>query len=295
MLPIIYRIINYEIISHANSMYLIVASQLLKHSIFYNDTTHNIAEELYDNLHLLLKDARIISIQTNYLFQDTQKKHEERNRQTDNTTRLHILYGFDNYDTYSLRLDLSHKGIEWVHYNNKSPGGVKSYYFTKPEYDEIIQDMPFLDKCFLKHGDKWFLKEKCNCKLNHEENEMFELIQKRKEHAYVFENIYSEENVMDFLYQINKLLSNLFTCGIDKTGDNAKYCFNLDKLMCWLELYHICKGISDVNGAEEFAKLIVERAINYGIISSSDKKSYSSDEGIQIIIDLAFDRCFQNM
>ena len=99
--------------------------------------------------------------------------------------------------------------------------------------------------------------------------------------------------MIGFLYEINKFQSNLFKSGIDKTGKNARYCFNLDKLMSWLELFHMCQVISDVEGVDKFVGLIVEGAINYGIISSSDKKSFSSNEGIQLIIDLAFDRCFQ--
>ncbi|WP_349946737.1 hypothetical protein ABFV83_00085 [Lacrimispora sp. BS-2] len=292
MLPIVYRIINYEILSHANSMYLIVIFQILKHSIFYNDITHNIAKELYNNLHLLLKDARVVSVQTNYLFQDTHKSYDKRNRQTDNTTRLHIVYGFDNYDTYSLRLDLSHKGIDWIHYNNNSPGGVKSYYFTQTDYDIIIQDMPDMKKCFINQGNKWYLKEKCNCNLNQEENELFDLIQRRNEHTHVFNTIYSEEDVITFLNEINKFLSNLSAGGIDKTGKNAKYCFNFDKLMSLLELFHVCQVNSDAEGIDKFMKLIVERAIIYDIILPSDKKCFLSNEGIQIIIDLAYDRCY---
>lgn len=292
-LQMLYRIINYQIISHANAMYLIVVSQILKHSIFYNNSTRYISEELYNNLRFLLKDARVISIQTNQLFQDMYKNHEERNKHKDNTTRLHILYGFDNYDSYSLRLDLSHQGVGWIHFNNNSPGGVRSYFFSKCEYNSIIKDMPSLNMCFINYGDKYFLKEKCNCTLNREEKALFELVQKQKEHAYVFKNTYSEKNVVEFLSVINYFLFNLSTSNIDKNGENAKYSFNFDKLMSWLELYYICRTSSDTEGANKFAELILSRAINYGIISSSDEKEFLSDEGIQLIIDLAYDRCFQ--
>lgn len=291
MLPILYRIINYEIISHANSMYLVVVSQILKHSKFYNEKIHNIAEALYDNMRFLLKDARVISVQINLLYQDTHKNYKERNKQTDNTTRLHILYGYDNYDSYSLRLDLSHKGIGWIHYNNKSPGGVKSYFFSPVEYNSIIKVMPSMSKYFINYGNRWFLKEKCNCNLEKEEYQLFELIQKRKEHTHAFKNMHSEDNVIAFLYEINKFLSGLFINIIEKNEENARYCFNYDKLMSWLELYNICKMHADDTGARDFSDLIIKRAINYGIILPCDEKNYMSDEGLQLIIDLAYDRC----
>jgi hypothetical protein len=141
--------------------------------------------------------------------------------------------------------------------------------------------MSSLKKCFINYRDKWFLKEKCNCALNQDEKVLYELILKQKEHPQVFKNIYSEENVISFLCELNRFLSNLSTGGIDKTEKNAKYCFNFDRLMSWLELFNLCQVASDTEGIEKFAKLIIDRAINYGIITPSDEKDFSSDEGIQ--------------
>lgn len=62
--------------------------------------------------------------------------------------------------------------------------------------------------------------------------------------------------------------------------------------MSWLELFHLSQVTYDYEGIEKFEKLIIDSAINYGIITPSDEKDFSSDEGIRSIIELAYERCF---
>lgn len=98
---------------------------------------------------------------------------------------------------------------------------------------------------------------------------------------------------MEFLSVFSEFFYYLSSSNVDKNGENAKYSFNFDKLMSWFELYYICKVHSDTTNATEFAHLILSRAISYGIISYSDEKDFSSEEGIQLIIDLAYERRFK--
>lgn len=293
-LQILYRITDYELKSHANSMYIIVVSQILKHASFSNESIRSIGAELYENLHFLLKDARLITIHTNHRYQDLRKKFHDRTRRTDNTTRLHLLYGFDNYDSYSLRLDLPHEGIGWIHYNNCSPGGVKSHFFTESEFEIIVEKMPRLKECFINYGDRWFLKEIRNCALNLDEKQSFEKVRKQKEHTSVFKNVYSEENVLMFLSIMTGFVSPILSNHVDKNGQNAKQSFNYDKLMMLLKFYHKCKTSFDAEATKQVAEMIVNKGINCGIILPSDKEDYSSEDGILMIIDLAQSKCFPN-
>lgn len=291
LLSVLYRIINYEITTHANAMYLIIVSQILKHSPFHSAVIHNIAEEMYDNLHNLLRDARVISIQFNHLFQDVYKDYNTRCKASDNTTRLQILYGFDNYDSYSLRLDLSHAGVGWIHFNNESPGGIKSYFFSKSEYESVVSNTPSLKKCFINYGEKWFLKELMNCDLNREEKVIFELEQKKKDHFRVFQKTYSEKNVIHFLSTIKYFLFNFPINNVDRNGQNARFSFNHDKLMSWLESYYIFKSCSDISQANILMKHIVNKAVEYRIISATEIDDFYSEDGLQLIIDLSYERC----
>lgn len=50
-------------------------------------------------------NACVIVIQPNFLHLNTEKPSEYRTKKSDNTTRLHIVYGYDNFDAYSLRFD----------------------------------------------------------------------------------------------------------------------------------------------------------------------------------------------
>lgn len=205
ILPILYQILSYEFYTRTSTLYLISITQILKHSPFFDYNITKIAEDLYNHLLFMLHNARVISIQVNSLFQDLKKKPLERTRETDNTTRLQILYGYDNYDSYAIRLDLAHQGEGFVHYNNRTPGGIKSCIFSKSEYEKIIKDSPNLVKCFITYGKRWALKELSNCKMDSEERKLYFSIQKNKEHDTVFNAIYSEENVVSFISIIGKL------------------------------------------------------------------------------------------
>lgn len=291
-LPMLYTIINYQFMTHANAMFLIVITQILKHSEFYTESIHCIAKEFYGNLCSLLKDGRLILIQSNNLFQDIDKVYLKRNKNTDNTTRLHIMYGFDNYDTYSLRLDLCHKGVDWIHYNNNSPGGIKSYSFTQKEYDEIIDKYSNMEKCFLFQQNKWFLKEKSNFNLLEEEKIIFEQIQNNKEHTSVFKKNYLEKDVINFVESIDRFISNLSVGSVDKTGEKAKHCFNLDFLMCRLECLYLNILYGNDEYITKFKTLIIDKAMAYGLIDREEKEIYNTFEGVELIIGLAMERCY---
>lgn len=288
-LPIIYEIISYQLISHSLAMFLIIIMQVIKHSVYLNDTVKKIASEIYDNTHKLLKDACIIVMRTNFLYFDIEKPFENRTRESDNTTRLHIVYGYDNFDAYSLRFDFCHQGINWIHYNNESPGKVSSYCFTKQEYDSIVFEFPKMKNCFIEHNKCYFLKERINCELD--EFTEFDKIEDAKKHAYAFNQEYSESDVLFVLDLINIFLTNVSQGYVDKTGEAAKYAFNLDYLMCRLELLNICRIAGNTEYEKIFANTIVDKAVNYGLLNDNEKESFNSLEGLCMIIKLAKERC----
>ena len=109
LLSITSHLARYELRTRLNALYLIMITQIIMHSPFFEEEIHKMALELYEHLMFILKNGRIISIQVNSLYFDSSKSCDERTKR-DNTTRLQILYGYENFDAYVMRVDLSHQG-----------------------------------------------------------------------------------------------------------------------------------------------------------------------------------------
>lgn len=288
VISMITRILWYGLTSRLNALRLIVSSQILKHSPFFDKDIKQIASELYDHLLFILKNGRIISAQTNLLYATSTETPEKRSR-ADNTTRMQIIYGYPNYDAYVLRLDLAHKGEGFVHYNNKTPGGIKSCLFSECQYQEVINQYPLLEPCFIKYGHRWALKERGNFDISQEMLAIFEKIRSQKEHEPVFEGS-DEAAVTEFIYLITRLLPANCFVPIDKDEQHARYCFNFDKIMCFIHLYYIARISSDNDSCDKLRDAIIDAAIRYELIFPDEKESYMSEEGICVIADLAYER-----
>ena len=74
---------------------------------------------MYEHLLGMLQNAWLIAAQVELLPMQYSDTPEKRTRK-DRTTRIQLLYGYPNYDSYCIRLDLKHKGQGFVHYNNKN-------------------------------------------------------------------------------------------------------------------------------------------------------------------------------
>ncbi len=288
ILPIIYQLITYELYTRTNTLHLISTVQMIKTSVFFQIQTRQIAEDLYENLLFMLNNAKVISIQINMLYQNLDTDCENRFRERDNTTRLQILYGYDNYDAYSVRLDLAHQGVGWVHYNNSSPGGIKSYLFSKEEHDSAIKRFPALKNCFIQYDKRWALKEKINCNLTDEGEKAYEIIENEKSHQRVFNDTYTEQNIVNFIDLIAKMFPAYYKVPIDKEEEHSKYCFNYDKIMEGLTYYYLFYFSSESKC--QVKDFLLTRAINYGLIKDHERNEYNSIEGMFMIAELAKDR-----
>ena len=111
-------------------------------------------------------------------------------------------------------------------------------------------------------------------------------------HPTVFMESHSEESVLSFLSVMNSFLMPIVPSNVDKSGNHAKYVFNLDKLMLLSKLYWLSKLQNASDTVKNIETQIVTKGINYGIIKPSDKELFSSEEGILYIIDSAFEKCF---
>lgn len=291
LLSITSHLARYELRTRINALYLIMITQIIMHSPFFEEEIHKMALELHEHLMFILKNGRIISIQVNSLYFDSSKSCDERTKR-DNTTRLQILYGYENFDAYVMRVDLSHQGQPFIHFNNASPGKVCSYLFNKEEYENTISRYPLLQSCFVKYSnDRWALKERNNCDLTEEMTEMFDAVESEKAHKGVFSESFSEDCVVRFIDLFSNLLPSICLIPIDKDGEHARRCFNYDILIRNTTLLYLACISSFIRNESESINLLIDdifnKALNYGLIFDEEQIERDSLFGIDYILHLA--------
>lgn len=291
LLSINSHLAQYELRTRLNALYLIMITQIIMHSPFFEEDIHKMALEMYEHLMFILKNGKIISIQVNSLYFDSSKKCDDRTK-CDNTTRLQILYGYRNFDAYVMRVDLSHQGQPFIHFNNASPGKVCSYLFNKEEYENAIFRYPLLESCFVEYSnERWALKERNNCDLTKEMARMFDTVEAEKAHKGVFSENFSEDCIVRFIDLFSNMLP--YTCNIpiDKDGDHARRCFNYDILIRNTTLLYIACISSLVREESESINLLVDdifnKALNYGLILEEEHIERDSLFGVYYILHLA--------
>ena len=277
LLPLISLLSQYELLTRLNSLFLIVICQIIMHSPYFETEISEIAADMYDNLLFISKNAKIISININKLICNPSIKPDDRSR-NNNTTRMQILYSYDNYDAYELRMDFPHKGQAFMHFNNISPGNTTCFLFNPNEYNSIISEYPDLKNCFISYGARWMLKERINCQLTPELSEQYDKLEKQKSHDPIFEKIYSEDSVNHFLNLLSFMLPENCTIPIDKDGIHAKNCFNSDVIIRNLTLLYLAILEND-NDIESFiGDNIINKAYEYKLITHKPAVPISIDD-----------------
>ncbi len=268
-------ILKHELLSRANAIYLAAVAQVISHSPQMNTEIRLIAQEFYLNVISKLRNAKVLSVQVNLLYQDTKKAYSDRTKEQDNTTRLKIIYGFDNFDAYSMRLDLAHQGEGFIHYNNQSPGKVKCCLFSKEEYEAIIRSNPALSDCFISYGERFALKERGQ--IDQSVKADYEVIREQNEHKKAFVQDYSEENVVDFVNCLGNMLphSCLVAIRTDRKYDN--YIFDLNRYYMMVTILFIAL-LGEYKGREKMYDYIVDKMISKNVIDNNFRE-YFTDLG----------------
>lgn len=264
LLRILNVLLKYEFRTRFDALHLVTICQILKNSPCYKGNMSCIATEMYDKLLTILKNGRVISIRGNIIPINPDKLVKNRTKR-DNTTRIQILYGYSNYDCYELRLDYSHQGQEFVHFNNESPGKVSCCMFTKSEYEAFIAKYPSVASCFISYGSQYALKERVNCNEPKEVMKYYDEIVKSKSHDAVFSQAYEEAEINKFIDSVFKMLPPQYVKKIDFDGSYAKKCFDYDVIMrdiTWLYLAYISEEVDTV---KKLFEKISKRAVSYGL------------------------------
>ena len=241
----------------------------------------------------MLRNGRVIAVQANTLYQDLKKDHEIRTKQADNTTRLQVMYGFDNFDTYELRLDLAHQGEGFIHYNNLSPGGIKCCLFTLEEYHKVIEEYPDLRDCFVVYANQAALKERKNCPFTSEMKDHYEIIRSKQEHIRAVSSTFQEIDLIDFLDIVKRMLPKSWVGRIDKDGIFAKYCFDHDILMTRATILCYTLLVNDAYDTYRLLEYLSNKAVFYGLIEYDEQLLYDDAAGICDLICQSNNRIFE--
>ena len=282
-IPILCRSFEYELKTRVNTAYLILTTQIIKHSRFFSKSIKEIAEEMYEHLLGMLQNAWLVSVQAEIRCPTGSARPVHRGR-NNGTTRLQLIYGYQNFDTYWIRLDLAHKGQGFVHYNNQSPGGVKSFFFNEDEYKFLACAYPDTKRFFIKHNNQYALMEPYQLQLHGEERLQFDKIAKIKEHAPAFQKNYSETDIVQFVNIIANMLPSSCLAAIDAEGEYARKCFQYSHIMTCILVLSICIFESNSKELEKLIHHIAVKAFQYQLISEDSVDEYSSYEGVYFII-----------
>lgn len=257
MLEILYRAYNEDIKICADVLILILSLQCIKFSPLVDRDTYKACEKIVRILSSILRNARVISIFNNIMYFDKMVKWDIRGAR-DQTTRIDLLYEYDNGDKYRMRFDLAHKGVNNFHFNISSLGGVEFVLLNEGTYSEVISINKLYINWFIEYGNNvYYLRENRKEEIYQAEHkELLELL-KSNSH-YSSEEFLDEEVVIIILDNWNQCLLNI--------GNILNY-DKLDPLEYYLrrwayifvEDWFKCKKI----GTTVEKKILKENIINY--------------------------------
>ena len=288
-----------------NALFIVGVLLIISKSPVYDSDIKAIALELFEYLMFILKNGRLIGMQINCLYPNPNIDSEDRGKD-DNTTQLLIVSELVNHDSYCLRLDLSHKGVNYCHYNNRSPGNgndwVECCLFSFSEYEYILSIYPeFLwqKNYFIEYENKVALKEKNNCMFESpEEEHIYDKIANSHSHIPVFSKEYSEESIINFIKILSFSFPSVNSKEIDTSFEFAKKCFNYSTIMTYVWLLNKKALRPSLDGAanddidiDKLLHAIVNAAERYGLLDRlEDNSDFYSLSAISLIVDAAKDR-----
>lgn len=275
--------LSYEFSTRSKALYLITILRILINSKQTSNYIKDIATDLYLNNITLLRNGRIIDIASNLKYHDQKVPFQQRKKNNSETTRMEICYGYENYDSYFLRLDLAHKGEGFIHYNNVTPGDVKSCLFAENEYQSAIKKYPDTEPFFIKYDKRYALKERIHCKFTSDSKDHYEELREHKEHDPVFNNDYTEDNVLEFIDEFTKFLPARCLRPIDKDGTRKRYLFNHNKLMGGVQRITILILAKNKHVYDEYHEF-ASAAVRYGLITTDETRKFENIDGILEIL-----------
>lgn len=215
MLLLYYRWFKYDISSKANTLYFFASLYLISDSEFLPAYIKDFAKLLIEKLKPLCTDGKILSMQINSCVPELDASQRKSDA---DTAAMQFVVGFDNYDSYYVRLDRSHKGQQCLHLNAGTPGEfsagsgkwTKCFCFSSDEYQKVINNYPSFADYFIEHetayNTVYFIKEKTNCDISKKDSELLSSIISSKAHETIDSDI-AEGDFDRFIYCLSLAMS----------------------------------------------------------------------------------------
>lgn len=292
LIPFIVNFIIHDVMSRMYSIYLTGVMLVIQDSPYIDLGIKKIAADLYQYFLEVLRNSKLIGIQFNSLHPHTDAENRGKK---DNTTQLQLIYSYNNFDAYCLRLDLPHKGQKDIHFNNRTPGErlgneVNSCIFQESEYETILSNNPKAKKFFIQYNNVYALKERCNCEFEGtEDQKLFEKIENDYSHFKITSKEYDETDIIKFV----ELLGYFFPRApktIDIEYEYAMTCFNYNKLeeqlnqLIYMQLHSESPKMNCA--IQKKIDIIIEYLENYKNLDlKGDLQEFCSMEGIYMLLD----------
>ena len=288
MLLLFYRWFKYDISSKANSLYFFASLYLISDSEFLPTYIKDFAKLLIDKLKPLCADGKILSMQINNCVPEHDVAHRKSD---DDTAAMQFVVGFDNYDSYYIRLDRAHKGQQSLHLNAGTPGEfsagsgkwTKCFCFSSDEYQKVINNYPSFADYFIEHetayNTVYFIKEKTNCNISKEDSELLSNIISSKAHE-AFDSDITESDFDRFVYCLSLAMNGcLKHIDSDYTQEKKHFKHNRNIISAYLYIlaFFGCglpsrsQDESETISREELSSLIKKMRPHGGIVNLFDK------------------------
>ncbi|MCX8128651.1 MAG: hypothetical protein N3I35_00940 [Clostridia bacterium] len=286
MLENLYHAYNNYIKIHIDMIFIILSLQVIKVSPFASTSQISISEKIIRTIMKLLKGARVIGILKNDRYFCTDKEWFMRDAD-DDTTRLQILYEYYNGDQYSLRLDLSHKGVNSFHLNNLSKGKIDYFPIDSSQIEKVYLLNHEYKEWFINYNnDLFFLKDRYKSLIHQSEHEKLEEILKTNKH-FLIPELDNEENVLNFLdFWLKFFVSLAKDMPKEKINPNMIYYERF--IYGFIEEYFYRRKVTKDFNEGDFKSKIIAYTVSIGLFDSSEidilKNDFSVTEVLSYMI-----------
>ena len=283
----LYRCYNNDIKVHADVLYLILNLQMIAECPLIKEQVRKASTELTEILLQLLHNAKIIAIYKNYNKLNQELPWQERGSK-DQTTRLQILYEYNNGDQYSLRFDFPHIDVRHFHLNNSSKGGVDYFPLNESQYLEIIKENADYAEWFIHYGNGlYFLREKYRNEIEQEVHKQLYSKLIANMHYVICENSSEVELLELFHYIIGNMVGVGVMSPIDKINPERIYRERL--LFSLVEEYFYRQSDATKEEIDKQKDVILEYLARCNLIDTKDTWKLLKECEIIDILSFAID------
>ena len=280
----LYHAYRYSILRTLDMLILVLGLEIMKFSPFCSTAEQDFCDGMLRTMLKLLRDAQVIAIFKSDAYFDRELEWMDRGSR-DHTTRLQILYEYDNGDQYSLRLDLPHKGIPFFHLNSQSKGKVEYFPLDEPGYQALIKETPSYKQFFIDYGNGlYFLRENAKGLVNKPEPSYEKLADALKENEHFpVEHQLEESEILELL----TVWCGLLNSAADRLPDSEKIdpvkYYRLSKAYSFIELCCYAKLEGGASIEKKLRQNVLQFLYNSQLFSEEETDAFADIDSMEVL------------